>query len=143
MPGSQVPGSQMPGSQMPGSQIPGSQMPGSQIPGSQIPGSQIPGCQIPPLPPGWAAAKLPGPPTPILQVQFLSSKAKAPTRGSEFAAGYDLYSSEDTIVPARGQAMVSTDISIAVPNGTCKFPPPKSRSSPSFPSTSLPPDRIR
>jgi dUTP pyrophosphatase len=58
---------------------------------------------------------------PPLQVQLLSDKAKAPTRGSAFAAGYDLYSSEDTTVPARGKAMVKTNISIAVPEGTCAF----------------------
>jgi dUTP pyrophosphatase len=56
---------------------------------------------------------------PSLQVQLLSPKGRAPTRGSAFAAGYDLYSSEDTTVPARGKAMVATDISIAVPAGTC------------------------
>jgi dUTP pyrophosphatase len=56
---------------------------------------------------------------PSLQIQLLSPKGRAPTRGSAFAAGYDLYSSEDTTVPARGKAMVSTDISIAVPAGTC------------------------
>ena len=56
---------------------------------------------------------------PALQVQLLGPKGKAPTRGSAFAAGYDLYSSEDTSVPARGKAMVSTSISIAVPAGTC------------------------
>ena len=58
-----------------------------------------------------------------LQVQLLSEHARAPTRGSAFAAGYDLYSSEDTAVPARGKAMVATDISVAVPEGTCPSPP--------------------
>ena len=58
---------------------------------------------------------------PPLQVQLLGSKGRAPTKGSAFAAGYDLYSSEDTVVPARGKAMVSTSIAIAVPIGTCKF----------------------
>jgi len=58
---------------------------------------------------------------PPLQIQLLSAKGKAPTRGSEFSAGYDLYSAEDTSVPARGKAMVSTGIAIAVPAGTCKF----------------------
>jgi dUTP pyrophosphatase len=56
---------------------------------------------------------------PALQVQLLGPKGKAPTRGSAFAAGYDLYSSEDTTVPARGKAMVATSIAIAVPAGTC------------------------
>lgn len=56
---------------------------------------------------------------PALQVQLLGPKGKAPTRGSAFAAGYDLYSSEETSIPGRGKAMVSTSISIAVPAGTC------------------------
>jgi dUTP pyrophosphatase len=63
------------------------------------------------------------PPAQQLQVQLLSDKARAPTRGSAFAAGYDLYSSEDGTVPARGKAMVATDISIAVPEGTCARAP--------------------
>jgi hypothetical protein len=56
---------------------------------------------------------------PSLQVQLLTPKAQAPTRGSAFAAGYDLYSSEDNVVPARGKAMIATGIAIAVPAGTC------------------------
>lgn len=55
-----------------------------------------------------------------LQVQLLSDKAKAPTKGSAFAAGHDLYSARDVVIPARGRARVDTDISIAVPAGTCK-----------------------
>jgi dUTP pyrophosphatase len=55
------------------------------------------------------------------QVQLLSDKALAPTRGSAFAAGYDIYSSQDTTVPARGKALVETDIAIAVPEGTCMY----------------------
>ncbi|KAF2498564.1 putative dUTPase [Lophium mytilinum] len=57
-------------------------------------------------------------PTPTLQVQFLSSSAKAPTKGSEFSAGHDLYASADIVVPARQRAKVATDISISVPVGT-------------------------
>jgi dUTP pyrophosphatase len=60
---------------------------------------------------------------PALQVQLLGPNGKAPTRGSAFAAGYDLYSSEDTTVPARGKAMVATSIAIAVPAGTCMLCP--------------------
>ncbi|GAA6008911.1 hypothetical protein JCM11491_003832 [Sporobolomyces phaffii] len=51
-------------------------------------------------------------------VQRHSDKARIPTRGSALAAGYDLYSSQDQTVPARGQALVGTDISIAIPAGT-------------------------
>lgn len=58
------------------------------------------------------------PPPPPLQVKLLSETAKAPTRGSAFAAGYDLYASKDATVPARGKVMVDTDISIAVPANT-------------------------
>lgn len=53
-----------------------------------------------------------------MQVKLLSATAKAPTRGSAFAAGYDLYAAKETTIPARGKALVATDISIAVPAGT-------------------------
>ncbi|KAH8144687.1 uncharacterized protein LAJ45_11280 [Morchella importuna] len=53
-----------------------------------------------------------------LLVKKLSPKAQLPTRGSAFAAGYDVYSSHATTIPARGKALVDTDISIAVPAGT-------------------------
>ncbi|CAH2355110.1 deoxyuridine 5'-triphosphate nucleotidohydrolase [[Candida] railenensis] len=53
-----------------------------------------------------------------LKVFLRSDKATLPTRGSALAAGYDIYSAEDSIVPGQGQALVSTDISIIVPVGT-------------------------
>ncbi|GAB0132137.1 hypothetical protein EsDP_00000581 [Epichloe bromicola] len=55
---------------------------------------------------------------PALQVKKLSDKARLPTRGSAFAAGYDVYAAKETVVPARGKVLVDTDISIAVPAGT-------------------------
>ncbi|KAH8910718.1 dUTP diphosphatase [Coniochaeta sp. PMI_546] len=55
---------------------------------------------------------------PPLLIKKLSDKAKLPTRGSAFAAGYDLYASRPTTVPARGKVLVDTDISMAVPAGT-------------------------
>lgn len=55
---------------------------------------------------------------PALQVKLLSETAKAPSRGSAHAAGYDLYAAKEAVVPARGKVMVDTDISIAVPAGT-------------------------
>ena len=58
------------------------------------------------------------PPPPTLQVKLLAASARAPTRGSAFAAGYDLYASKATVVPARGKVLVDTDISIAVPANT-------------------------
>lgn len=54
-----------------------------------------------------------------LQVLLLSENAKAPTKGSVYAAGHDLYSAKEMIIPARGRALVATDISISVPVGTC------------------------
>jgi dUTP pyrophosphatase len=53
-----------------------------------------------------------------LVVQRLSDDARLPRRGSTHAAGYDLASAEDTVVPPRGKARVRTDLCIAVPQGT-------------------------
>jgi dUTP pyrophosphatase len=55
---------------------------------------------------------------PPLLIKKLSENATTPTRGSAFAAGYDLYAASATIIPARGKALVSTDLSIATPEGT-------------------------
>ncbi|OAA73473.1 dUTP pyrophosphatase [Cordyceps fumosorosea ARSEF 2679] len=55
---------------------------------------------------------------PSLQVKKLSPAGRLPTRGSAFAAGYDLYASRATTIPARGKVLVDTDISIAVPSDT-------------------------
>ncbi|XP_064388547.1 deoxyuridine 5'-triphosphate nucleotidohydrolase-like [Halichondria panicea] len=52
-----------------------------------------------------------------LQVKRLSDKATLPTRGSPFAAGYDLYSAQDVTICPEGKALVKTDIAIAVPEG--------------------------
>lgn len=57
--------------------------------------------------------------SPSLQVKKLTPNARAPTRGSAFSAGYDLYCAADEIVPARGKALVSTGLAIAVPDGCC------------------------
>lgn len=67
----------------------------------------------PPAPPPLSQS------SPLL-IQKLSSAAKTPTRGSKFAAGYDLYSARATIIPARGKSLVDTDLAIAVPEGTCQ-----------------------
>lgn len=52
-----------------------------------------------------------------LFVKRLTQAARLPSKGSAFAAGYDLYSSEEGVVPARGKALIKTGISIAVPTG--------------------------
>lgn len=43
--------------------------------------------------------------------------ARLPTRGSNQAAGYDLYAAEDALIPKGGRAVVQTGISIAIPEG--------------------------
>lgn len=65
-----------------------------------------------------AVPKLTSSSQPPLLIKKISDKATTPTRGSAFAAGYDLYASKDTIVPAHGKVLVSTDISMACPAGT-------------------------
>jgi dUTP pyrophosphatase len=52
-----------------------------------------------------------------LRVKKLSDKAHLPIRGSLHAAGYDISSSCEIIVPAKGKALVKTDISLAIPVG--------------------------
>eukprot|EP01023_Acetabularia_acetabulum_P052308 TRINITY_DN579_c0_g1_i3.p1 TRINITY_DN579_c0_g1~~TRINITY_DN579_c0_g1_i3.p1 ORF type:complete len:183 (+),score=45.91 TRINITY_DN579_c0_g1_i3:69-617(+) len=51
----------------------------------------------------------------LLKVKKLAEKATTPTRGSKKAAGLDLYSSEVIVIPARGRALVKTDIAISLP----------------------------
>ncbi|CUM47681.1 Deoxyuridine 5'-triphosphate nucleotidohydrolase [Debaryomyces fabryi] len=53
-----------------------------------------------------------------LRVFLRSENATLPTRGSVLSAGYDIYASEEAVVPAQGQGLVGTDISVAVPIGT-------------------------
>ncbi|XP_019187107.1 PREDICTED: deoxyuridine 5'-triphosphate nucleotidohydrolase-like [Ipomoea nil] len=55
---------------------------------------------------------------PHFLVKKLSENAVLPSRGSPLSAGYDLSSAAETKVPARGKALIPTDLSIAVPEGT-------------------------
>ncbi|EON62065.1 hypothetical protein W97_01284 [Coniosporium apollinis CBS 100218] len=57
-------------------------------------------------------------PIPVLQVQKLSEKGRTPTRASALAAGYDVYSAREAVIPARGWGMVDTDVAVGVPAGT-------------------------
>ena len=52
------------------------------------------------------------------QVKLDTETAKVPTRFSEFCAGYDLYSDADVILHARSRCMVSSGISISIPENT-------------------------
>ena len=53
-----------------------------------------------------------------LRVKLLSSKGKLPIKGTSLAAGYDLSSAQQVVIPVNGRALVQTDISISVPKGT-------------------------
>lgn len=54
----------------------------------------------------------------MLQVKKIIEKAIIPKKGSLAAAGYDLFSSEDTLIPPKGKALVHTGIAIACPPHT-------------------------
>lgn len=54
---------------------------------------------------------------PPLLVKKLSPAGQLPQRGSDQAAGYDLFSAKDMEIPAKDKAVVPTDISIAIPQG--------------------------
>ena len=50
--------------------------------------------------------------------RLLDPQARLPTRRSAMAAGHDLYANEERTIPAHGQEVVATGISIAPPKGT-------------------------
>lgn len=52
-----------------------------------------------------------------ISVAKLSETAVIPTRGSAYSAGWDLYASEECVIPAQGKAIIKTDIAIAIPFG--------------------------
>jgi dUTP pyrophosphatase len=54
----------------------------------------------------------------VLQYKKISPFGYAPTRGSNNAAGLDLWASRDVMVPAHRQVRVHTDIEVALPPGT-------------------------
>ena len=51
----------------------------------------------------------------VLRFAKLSNNAHSPTKATDFAAGFDLYSAYDYLVPAGGRQLVMTDIQVAVP----------------------------
>ncbi|KAL9644371.1 hypothetical protein ABK040_005829 [Willaertia magna] len=53
----------------------------------------------------------------VFKVKRLTEHAILPIRSSVKAAGYDLSSAYDYIVPKRGKILVKTDLAIAVPEG--------------------------
>lgn len=53
-----------------------------------------------------------------LVYRLLSGKARPPVKASREAAGFDLSSAVDCVIPSGTRALVSTDLSITVPEGT-------------------------
>ena len=54
---------------------------------------------------------------PVLRCVRLSKHAQMPTRGTYWAAGHDLYSAYDYTIRAGEQALIKTDLQIALPPG--------------------------
>jgi len=42
----------------------------------------------------------------------LSENAMTPARGSDYAAGLDLFSAEEKVIQAKGRALIKTDIQV-------------------------------
>ena len=57
------------------------------------------------------------PAQPQLQIKKLDPKALMPKQGSPWAAGFDLHSMEEKVVPARGKALISTGLAMSIPAG--------------------------
>src|SRR4029077_12141892 len=53
-----------------------------------------------------------------LMVKLLSKHARLPTKESNDAAGYDLYCSDDQVIPEHSRQLVDTNIAIAIPHTT-------------------------
>ena len=55
---------------------------------------------------------------PALKVKILGENGKILTRGSDQAAGYDIYSSKTISISPKERRSVTTHIAIAIPPGT-------------------------
>ena len=55
----------------------------------------------------------------MIKVKRLTKTAVIPTRGSEQAAGLDLYADESLVVKAGTHAIIQTGIAVAIPDGFC------------------------
>lgn len=53
----------------------------------------------------------------ILRFVKLTNNASTPSKGSKMAAGYDLSSAYDYIIPSHGKNIVFTDIQVEIPDG--------------------------
>nr|XP_025635542.1 deoxyuridine 5'-triphosphate nucleotidohydrolase-like [Arachis hypogaea] len=57
----------------------------------------------------------------LLRVKKLSDNAVLSSRASPLSSGYDISSAVETKIPARGKALVATDLSISIPEGTYAY----------------------
>lgn len=62
----------------------------------------------------------------MIQFQRLHDKAILPSRGSEGAAGFDLYAAEEAFIGHREVIAVPTGIAVAIPDGYAGFIWPRS-----------------
>ena len=53
-----------------------------------------------------------------IKMKFLTNTAQEPTRGSEYAAGYDLYACEDALIPAHETRKIGTGLAFELPKDT-------------------------
>ncbi|CAG9568042.1 unnamed protein product [Danaus chrysippus] len=53
----------------------------------------------------------------VLKFTRISEHAFPPVKGSDKAAGFDLKSAYDYVVPARGKELIKTDLQIELPSG--------------------------
>ena len=53
-----------------------------------------------------------------LKFKKIYQDAIIPTKGSKFAAGYDLSSIEEVTIPPHGKIMIHTGLSVAIPIGS-------------------------
>lgn len=54
-----------------------------------------------------------------LGIKLLTENAKMPTRGSKEAACFDLYVSEETLLPHNEGVLVPTGVAMGIPEGFC------------------------
>ena len=52
---------------------------------------------------------------PIVKVAKTEHNARMPTKGSEHAAGWDLYCLEDTVINFRSSVKIKTGLRVAIP----------------------------
>ena len=52
-----------------------------------------------------------------MNIKLLSKNAKVPTKGSKYAAGYDLYAADNAEIVTGATTKVSTEIAIEIPPG--------------------------